>query len=71
MVDIMARNTLVPRLGQGDDIAAMAVFLCSADGEFITGQSINVDGGMLSHMPYYSDLMSMDLKWDTPPAPDK
>jgi len=67
MVDVMARNTLVPRLGQGTDIGAMAVFLCSEDAEFITGQSINVDGGMLSHMPYYSDLMQMDLKWDTPP----
>ena len=43
MVDIMARNTLTPRLGQGADIGAMAVFLCSDDGEFITGQSICVD----------------------------
>jgi NAD(P)-dependent dehydrogenase (short-subunit alcohol dehydrogenase family) len=67
MVDIMARNTLVPRLGEGGDVAAMAVYLCSDDAEFITGQSINVDGGMLSHMPYYSDLMSQELRWDTPP----
>jgi NAD(P)-dependent dehydrogenase (short-subunit alcohol dehydrogenase family) len=66
MVDIMARNTLSPRLGQAADVAAMAVFLCSDDGEFVTGQSIGVDGGILSHMPYYSDLMSSDLKWDTP-----
>jgi NAD(P)-dependent dehydrogenase (short-subunit alcohol dehydrogenase family) len=69
MVDIMARNTLVPRLGKAEDVAAMAVFLCSDDGEFITGQSIGVDGGMLSHMPYYADLTSSDLKWDTPPPP--
>jgi NAD(P)-dependent dehydrogenase (short-subunit alcohol dehydrogenase family) len=69
MVDIMARNTLVPRLGKAEDVAAMAVFLCSDDGEFITGQSIGVDGGMLSHMPYYADLTSSNLKWDTPPPP--
>jgi len=67
MVDIMARNTLVPRLGHAADIGAMAVYLCSEDAEFITGQAINVDGGMLSHMPYYSDLMNQNLKWDTPP----
>jgi NAD(P)-dependent dehydrogenase (short-subunit alcohol dehydrogenase family) len=68
MVDIMARNTLTPRLGQAADIGAMAVFLCSEDAEFITGQAISVDGGMLSHMPYYSDLMNQGIQWDTPPV---
>jgi NAD(P)-dependent dehydrogenase (short-subunit alcohol dehydrogenase family) len=68
MVDIMARNTLTPRLGHAADIGAMAVYLCSEDAEFITGQAIGVDGGMLSHMPYYSDLMNQGVTWDTPPA---
>lgn len=68
MVDIMARNTLTPYLGEAPDIAATAVFLCSEDARFITGQSIGIDGGMLSHMPYYSDLMNTNLKWDTPAA---
>ena len=67
MVEIMARNTLAPRLGQGSDVAAMAVFLCSDDGEFVTGQEIGVDGGIMSHMPYFSDLAQFDIKWDTPP----
>lgn len=71
MVDIMARNTLTPRLGRPEDVAAMAVFLCSEDGEFVTGQSIGVDGGILAHMPYYSDLMGGDIKWDTPPPEGK
>ncbi|MGH8445383.1 MAG: SDR family NAD(P)-dependent oxidoreductase [Solimonas sp.] len=65
MVEIMERNTLVPRLGVPEDVAAMAVYLCSADAGFITGQSISVDGGMLCHMPYYSDLMRGDIKWDS------
>ena len=69
MVDIMARNTLTPRLGQAADVAAMAVFLCSDDGEFVTGQEIGVDGGIMSHMPYYSDLVQMGLGWDTPSSP--
>jgi NAD(P)-dependent dehydrogenase (short-subunit alcohol dehydrogenase family) len=68
MVEIMARNTLTPRLGEAADVAAMVVFLCSEDGEFITGQEIGVDGGIMSHMPYYSDLIRVGVQWDTPPA---
>jgi len=35
------------RLGQGQDIAAMAVFLGSDKATYITGQTFNVDGGMV------------------------
>lgn len=65
MVEIMQRNTLSPRLGDPKDVAAMAVYLCSDDGAFINGQSIGVDGGMLVHMPYYSDIMFSEVKWDS------
>lgn len=64
MVNIMSRNTLTPRLGRPEDVAAMAVYLCSDDAAFITGQNIEVDGGMLMHQPYYSDLLSLGLSWD-------
>lgn len=64
MVEIMERNTLAPRLGQPEDVGALAVYLCSDDAAFITGQSISVDGGMLSHMPYYSDMMRGAQAWD-------
>jgi NAD(P)-dependent dehydrogenase (short-subunit alcohol dehydrogenase family) len=64
MVEIMERNTLAPRLGQPEDVGALAVYLCSDDAAFITGQSISVDGGMLSHMPYYSDMMREAKQWD-------
>ncbi len=38
---------LVPlgQRGQGADIAAMVVFLCSEQARWITGQLYNVDGG--------------------------
>jgi NAD(P)-dependent dehydrogenase (short-subunit alcohol dehydrogenase family) len=34
-----------PRLGEPDDIAAMVVMLMSADGEWINGQVVSIDGG--------------------------
>jgi NAD(P)-dependent dehydrogenase (short-subunit alcohol dehydrogenase family) len=33
------------RRGEGEDIAAMTLFLCSDQGSWITGQNYNVDGG--------------------------
>lgn len=39
-------NIPVGSEGQPDDIAAMAVLLCSNAGRYITGQTIFVDGGM-------------------------
>jgi NAD(P)-dependent dehydrogenase (short-subunit alcohol dehydrogenase family) len=38
-------------------------FLVSDDGAFVTGQDIAVDGGMLSHMPYYSEFMNQAAAW--------
>ena len=37
------------RAGTGQDVAYMAVFLCSDKASWITGQSINVDGGQVKH----------------------
>lgn len=34
------------RLGQPDDVASVIAFLASADGSYMTGQAINVTGGM-------------------------
>ena len=38
-------NTLLDRLGEPDEIAAVAVMLASEDARGITGQAINIDGG--------------------------
>ena len=57
MVEIMERNTLTPRLGQPEDIAAAVVFLLSDDAAFITGAELDVDGGMLCHAPYMTDVL--------------
>ena len=46
-----ALNTQIPlgRLGQPADIAAAVAFLCSPDAAYITGETLNVNGGM--YMP--------------------
>jgi NAD(P)-dependent dehydrogenase (short-subunit alcohol dehydrogenase family) len=39
------RSMLIPRLGQSEDIARAAVFLCSDEADYITGVNLPVDGG--------------------------
>jgi NAD(P)-dependent dehydrogenase (short-subunit alcohol dehydrogenase family) len=48
-VDVYVDNTLTPRLGRPEDIAAVVVFLASDASAFITGQILSVDGGLLAH----------------------
>ena len=40
-----AEDTPVRRVGQPEDIAAAAAFLCADEASFITGQTLYVDGG--------------------------
>ena len=41
-----AEMTMLKRLGQPEEIAKVAVFLASDDASYITGQTLNVNGGM-------------------------
>lgn len=45
----------VKRIGHPLDIARMAMFLCSEDSGFMTGQNVTVDGGMSRQMIYHND----------------
>ncbi|MHA7650339.1 SDR family oxidoreductase [Mycobacterium sp. ML4] len=50
--------TPLPRVGEVEDVANLAMFLLSDAASFITGQCINVDGGhMLRRGPDYSSMM--------------
>lgn len=46
----------VKRIGKPIDIAKMAMFLCSEDSGFLTGENITIDGGMTKNMIYHNDL---------------
>lgn len=46
LLDDFAKLTMLKRLGQPEEIAKVALFLASDDASYITGQTINVNGGM-------------------------
>lgn len=43
------------RIGTPEDIAQMALYLCSEKAGFITGENITIDGGMTRLMIYHND----------------
>ena len=43
---ILRQNIPLQRFGEADDIANAALFLCSKQANYITGQSVAVDGGL-------------------------
>ncbi|MBX9698568.1 MAG: SDR family oxidoreductase [Acetobacteraceae bacterium] len=45
------KETPLKRIGEPDEIAGAAIYLCSPGGSFMTGQSIVVDGGVLAGQP--------------------
>ena len=42
----MIDATLMRRIGQPEEVAAVIAFLASADASFVTGQTVNVSGGL-------------------------
>lgn len=45
----MAADGVLPRIGQPRDIAAAVAYLISEDAGFVTGHTLNVDGGLYMH----------------------
>jgi 3-oxoacyl-[acyl-carrier protein] reductase len=48
-IDTWASYSPLGRLGQPSDVASVALFLASSDSDYLTGQAINVTGGMVMH----------------------
>ncbi|MEU1802355.1 glucose 1-dehydrogenase [Streptomyces sp. NPDC019937] len=45
-----ARRTAVVPMGRPqrpDDVAGLALYLCSSDSDYMTGQAVNIDGGLI------------------------
>lgn len=47
MADWVQNNIPMKRAGEGKDVAGLVAFLASEDADYITGQTINVDGGLI------------------------
>ena len=46
LVDNMIGQTVLGRIGQPDEVAAVIAFLASDDSSYVTGESLGVSGGM-------------------------
>ena len=49
-VDILIKNTPIPRYGTVSEITSLINYLCTKEAEFINGTDILIDGGIVSHM---------------------
>jgi NAD(P)-dependent dehydrogenase (short-subunit alcohol dehydrogenase family) len=58
-VQMLEEHHLTPRVGRPEDIAHAVLYLVSDGAEFVTGQILNVDGGILSHAPPFADIRRM------------
>jgi NAD(P)-dependent dehydrogenase (short-subunit alcohol dehydrogenase family) len=57
-IEMYERSAVTPSLGKPDDIAGVVSFLLGDDARFITGQVVNVDGGMRMHTPLYGEQIA-------------
>lgn len=48
-IDTWSSYSPLGRLGESSDVASVALFLASSDSDYLTGQAINVTGGMVMH----------------------
>ena len=48
MFEKLSKTQPIGRMGTPDEVAAVALFLCSDEASFITGSAYPVDGGTLT-----------------------
>ena len=54
----IATHSVVPRVGEPEDLARAVLFLASDEAAYISGQVLPVDGGQMSHLPHFSWLLN-------------
>jgi NAD(P)-dependent dehydrogenase (short-subunit alcohol dehydrogenase family) len=47
MLDKLHAYQPIGRMGKAEEVAALALYLCSDEAAFITGQAFPIDGGVL------------------------
>ena len=60
LAETIFRHVVTPRLGEPEDIAALAAFLAADESGYITGQTISCDGGHLAHQPQIADMLDLE-----------
>ena len=60
--DIFLSNIMVDRYGCPEDIGHMCVYFASEESSYVTGQIINVDGGMNSHAPTVAQFKALNSR---------
>lgn len=60
--DIFLSNIMVDRYGCPEDIGHMCVYLGSDESAYVTGQIINVDGGLNSHVPTVAQFKELNSR---------
>ena len=60
--DIFLSNIMVNRYGCPEDIGHMCVYLASDESSYVSGQIVNVDGGMNSHVPTVAQFRQMNSR---------
>lgn len=60
--DIFLSNIMVNRYGCPEDIGNMCVYFASDESSYVTGQIINVDGGLNSHVPTVAQFRDLNSR---------
>ena len=60
--DIFLSNIMVNRYGCPEDIGHACVYFASDESEYVTGQIINVDGGMNSHVSTVAQFKQLNSR---------